>query len=63
MLAALNLQQEEILREKVRQYLVLFDKHLKGCKEKDVVTNTLNAMGSKIEFVENGKSIQGMVHI
>ena len=34
MMAALTLQEEVILQEKVKQYPVLIDKQLKGYKEK-----------------------------
>ena len=37
MMAALTLQEEVILREKVKQYPVLFDKQLEGYKEKDAI--------------------------
>ena len=37
MMAALSLQEEVILREKVKQYPVLFDKQLKGYKEKAAI--------------------------
>ena len=39
MMAALALQEQGILCEKVKQYPVPFDKQLKGYREKDVVTN------------------------
>ena len=35
-MAALTLQQEEILCEKVKQYPALFDEQLKGYRKKDV---------------------------
>ena len=50
MMAALTLQEQGILCEKVKQYPVLFDKQLKGCREKDVVTNTWNAVAKEIEI-------------
>ena len=39
-----------MLCEKVKQYPVLFYKQLKGCREKDVVTNTWNAVAKGIEI-------------
>ena len=57
MMTALTLQEEEILCEKRKQYPVLFDKQLKGYREKDVVTNAWNAVAKEIEFIGNGKSI------
>ena len=50
MMAALTLQEQGILCEKVKQYPVLFDKQLKGYREKDVVTNTWNAVAKEIEI-------------
>ena len=50
MMAALSLQDEGILFEKVKQYPVLFDKQLKRYREKDVVTNTWNAVAKEIEI-------------
>ena len=48
MMAALTLQEQRILYEKVKQYPVLFDKQLKGYTEKDVVTNAWNAVPKEI---------------
>ena len=50
MMTALTLQEEEILCEKRKQYPVLFDKQLKGYREKDVVTNAWNAVAKEIEI-------------
>ena len=50
MMAALTLQDEGILYEKVKQYPVLFDKQLKGCRENDGVTNAWNAVAKEIEI-------------
>ena len=38
-MAALTLQEKEVLYEKVKQYPVLFVKQFKGYTEKDGVTN------------------------
>ena len=50
MMAALALQEQGILCEKVKQYPVPFDKQLKGYREKDVVTNTWNAVAKDTEI-------------
>ena len=50
MIGALTLQKQGMLCEKVKQYPVLFDKQLKGYREKDVVTNTWNAVAKEIEI-------------
>ena len=56
-MAALTLQEEEILCKKVKQYPVLYNKQQKGYREKDEVSNTWNAVAKDIEFIENGKSV------
>ena len=50
MMTALTLQEEGILREKVKQYPILFDKQLKRYREKDVVTNAWKAGTKEIEI-------------
>ena len=50
MMAALTLQEQGILCDKVKQYPVLFDKQLKGYREKDIVTNTWNAVARETEI-------------
>ena len=49
MMAPLTLQEEEILCEKLKRYPVLFDKQLKGYKQKDVVANSWIAVPKEIE--------------
>ena len=49
-MAALILQEQGIICEKVKQYPVLFDKQLKGYRKKDVVINTWNAVAKEIEI-------------
>ena len=49
-MATLTLLKKRILCEKVKQYSALFDKQLKGCREKDVVTNTWNAVAREIKI-------------
>ena len=53
----LSLKEEEMLAEKVKHFPVLYDKQVKGYKERDVVTNAWNTVASDLEFVENGKII------
>ena len=48
MMAALTLQGQGMLCPNIKEYPVLFDKQLKGYREKDVVTNTWNAMAKEI---------------
>ena len=50
MMAALTLQEEGMLCEEVKEYPVLFDKQLKGYREKDMVTNAWNAVSKEIEI-------------
>ena len=50
MIASTDLPRQVILCEKVKKYPVLFDKQLKGYREKDVVTNTWNAVAKEIEI-------------
>lgn len=52
---SLNLRQEEMLCEKVREYPVLYDKSHKGYKEKVAVENGWNEVAASLEFIENGK--------
>ena len=50
MMPSLALQDERIECEKVKQYAVLFDKQLEGCREKDVMTKVRNAVAKEIEI-------------
>ena len=50
MMTSLTLQEEEILCEKVKRYPVLFDKQLKGYKEKVVVANSWIVVAKEIEI-------------
>ena len=45
-----------LLCEKVKQYPALYNKQMKGYREKDVVSNVWNAGARGLEFIENGKS-------
>ena len=53
----LSLKAEEILAEKVEHFPVMYDKQVKGYKERGVVTNVWDTVASDLEFVENGKII------
>ena len=53
----LSLKAEEILAEKVEHFPVMYDKQVKGYKERGVVTNAWDTVASDLEFVENGKII------
>ena len=46
-----------MLAEKVEHFPVMYDKHVKCCKERDVVTNAWDAVASDLEFLENGEII------
>ena len=50
MMAAQTLQEEGMLCEKIKEYPVLFDKQLKGYREKDMVTNAWNKVSKEIEI-------------
>ena len=56
-MASLTLQEEEILSEKVKQFPVLYDKTVKGYKEKDVLKNAWDKVAESLDFVENSKNI------
>ena len=53
-MAAVSLQEEELLAESVRIFPVLYDKSEKGYKEKDVVSNAWGKVAEKLDFIENG---------
>ena len=44
-------------------YPVLYNKQIKGHREKDVVSNSWNAGAKDIEFIENGKSSYFIFHV
>ena len=52
--SSLNLKEEELLCEKVRDYPVLYDKSHKGYKEKVAVENGWREVAESLDFVENG---------
>ena len=52
----LCLQEEEMLAEKVKGFPVLYDKRIKGFKEKDAVQNAREKVAASLEFA--GKIIQ-----
>ena len=45
-----------LICEKVKECPVLYNKQVKGYREKDVVINAWNAGAKDIESIENGKS-------
>ena len=53
----LSLLQEEKLTEKLRNYPILYDKSLKGYKERDAVTNAWKEIADALDFVDNGKKL------
>ena len=53
----LSLKEEEMLAETVKHFPVLYDKQVKGYKDRDVVTNAWDTVASDLEFVENGQII------
>jgi len=54
-MAALSLQEEEMLCEKVKAFPILYDKGSKGYKEKDAVNNAWEKVSEELDFVGNGK--------
>ena len=42
-----------LLCEKIKQYLVLYDKKMKGYRELDVMRNAWNAWAKDVEFIKN----------
>ena len=56
-MATLCLQEEEILAEKVQGFPVLYDKRLKGFKQKDAVQNALEKVAGSLGFEEDGNFI------
>ena len=48
----LCLQEEQMLAEKVKGFPVLYDKRVKGFKEKDAVQNTWEKIAKSLEFAE-----------
>ena len=56
--ATLCLQEEEMLVEKVKGFPVVYDKKVKGFKEKDAVQNAWEKVAESLEFAENGNFIR-----
>ena len=46
-----------MLAETVKHFPVLYDKQVKGYKDRDMVTNAWDTVASDLEFVENGQII------
>ena len=57
-MATLCLQIEEMLAEKVQGFPVLYDKIVKGFKEKDAVQNAREKVAESLDFEENGNFIR-----
>ena len=57
-MATLCLQEEEMLAEKVQGFPVLYDKRVKGFKEKDAVQNAWEKGAESLDFAENGNFIR-----
>ena len=57
-MATLCLQEEEMLAEKVKGSPVLYDKRVKGFKEKDAVQNAWEKVAESLDFAENGNFIR-----
>ena len=58
-MVTLCLQEQEMLAEKVQGFPVLYDKRVKGFKEKDAVQNTWEKVAESLDFAENGNFIRG----
>ena len=57
-MATLRLQEEEMLLEKVKGFPVLYDKRVRGFKEKDSVQNAWEIVAESLDFTENGNFIR-----
>lgn len=60
MTAPLSLREEEMLAEIVKMYPVLYDKQVKGYKEKDVITHVWEDVAKALDFVENSTKAQSL---
>ena len=54
----LCLQEEEMLPEKMEGFPVLYDKRVRGFKEKDSVQNAWEIVAESLDFTENGNFIR-----
>ena len=57
-MATLCLQEEEMLAKKVQGFQVLYDKRVKGFKEKDAVQNAWEKVAESLDFAENDNFIR-----
>ena len=57
-MATLCSQEEEMLAEKVQGFPVLYDKRVKGFKEKNAVQNAWEKVAESLDFAENGNFIR-----
>ena len=56
-IAALCLQQKEMLAEKVEGFPALYDKRVKDFEEKDTIQNVWEKVTESLDFAENGNFI------
>ena len=57
-MATLCLQEHEILAEKVKGFSVLYDKTVKGFKERDAVEKACEQVAGSLDFAENSNLIR-----
>ena len=57
-MATLCLHKQQMLAEKVQGFPVLYDKRVKGFKEKDAVQNAWEKVAESLDFEENGNFIR-----
>ena len=50
--------QEERLCEIIREYPILYDKSLKGYKERDAVSNCWEEIATMVDYLPNGISVK-----
>ena len=57
-MTTLCLQEKEMFADKVKDFSVLYDKRVKGFKEKDAVQNVWKKAAESLDFTENGNFIR-----
>ena len=57
-MATFCLQEEEMLPEKMDGFSVLYDKRIRGFKEKNSVQNAWEKVAKNLDFTENGNFIR-----
>lgn len=58
MAAFLSLKEEEMLASEVKKFPVLYDKEVKGYKDKHIVATGWSQVAERLDFIENGRNIQ-----